>query len=359
MAIFYFYFIVLTIFHPILKSKTTWIVAVTFPFFLLTLPDTGADFSVYESAYENTFFNSDSALFFRASSILTAEPGWFTYTGLVGYIISDFRYFLVFNFLLCLGILVQAGRLLKIDPDAFGLMVILYLPVCFIVIMFWSPRSSLPFALVVLGMAYLQNNKKIVGLVLFAVALTIHSQYAAIVIAASLYFLFRHTPWFANSKFLILSGAGATLVAIVVFRQSFIQLVAFLPTAQFAQAKLGYLDQSKSIFRPTALLSVVVYPMFLLLRFKHLKRRPEFDFILVMVFMSSMLNIAFYDNGHVAGRLSRASDYFLFAYVFCHAALLFSKQLGALLLIPIVVVLPFAFGDLYQVREVFSYLYSS
>jgi Gpi18-like mannosyltransferase len=217
MAIFYFYFIALTFFHPILKSKTTWIVAVTFPFFLLTLPDTGADFSVYESAYENTYFNLESVMFFRSSSILTAEPGWFTYTGLVGYLISDFRYFLVFNFLLCLGLLVHAGRLLKINPDAFGLMVILFLPVCFIVIMFWSPRSSLPFALVVLGMAYLQNNKKIIGLFLFAVALTIHSQYAAIVIAASIFFLFRHTAWLANSRALILTGAGTFLVGIIVF----------------------------------------------------------------------------------------------------------------------------------------------
>ncbi|MEW4468820.1 EpsG family protein [Parasphingorhabdus sp. JC815] len=356
MHIYYLYNLLLFGLFPVLGRRIIFLIALTFPFFLLFLPDTGADFIYYQNAYETVYFDTSAPLFFRSGSELTAEAGWFTYTGLLHYLLPNYRWFLVVNFLLCLALIVKSLTVLKIDKDKIGLMVAVMVPISFVTIMFWSPRSALPLALCFLGIAYLEKRREILGIFLFFIALMIHSQYAVIIFIFSLFYFLKRYILVRYKISTILAISGLFLIIAYLNAEYVVSILDFIPTAAILTSKLHYLESSETAFRTSGLLSIFVYPLFMWF----CRKNPDFQKIgtvLIMLTVFSMLiNIAFINNAHIAGRIARASDYFLFSYVLATTAFLLSPRIGSLVLIPMFIVLPFLFPDLYNFTEIMGSL---
>ena len=133
-------------------------------------------------------------------------------------------------------------------------------------------------------------------------------------------------------------------------------IISFLPTSAIISSKLHYLDSANSGFRMSGLLSIVIYPLFMIF----FRKNPEFrkleTVLVVLTAFSLLINIVFISNAHIAGRLSRVSDYFLFSYVLATTAFLVSPRIGSLVLIPLFIGLPFLFPDLYDFKEVLESL---
>jgi EpsG family len=343
----------------IVGRATTWIIIATFPYFLLALPETGADFSFYKEAYETVYYDVGSPLFFRSGSVLTAEAGWFLYTGLASYVVPQFRDFLVLNFFICTSIFLLACRILKISPKQFSLMMLLLLPVNMMVLMFWSPRSALPFSLIILAAACLQTGRNLSAIVLMVCAVSVHSQYAIVAVFLAVYFLLRKIPWIKDNLIFIGMALVSTFAMLFAFRNQIIPLLTFLPNFEIVSAKAKALDVESGVgsgFRFTSILSIIVFPAIIYSQKVKLQNTTYFELLVVFASTSLFMNVFFIDNPHFASRLSRASDYFIYSFLFSYLFVYSPSAVSVATVCSLVVILPFLFGDLYRVDEIFAWL---
>ena len=81
------------------------------------------------------------------------------------------------------------------------------------------------------------------------------------------------------------------------------------------------------------------------------------DISLIFVIFSFAINVIFFTNSHIAGRIARTSDYFMFAFALSTFSLFLNRDFGSLFLVPIMAVLPFLFGDLYKYDEIVKFLF--
>lgn len=356
MHIYYLYNLLLFLLYPFLRWRLTLFIMLTYPFFLLYLPETGFDFAIYQLAYESIYFDSHAPLFFRSSASITAEPGWFLYTGIIHTFISDFRYFLVFNFIICMVIFLKTMKVLGIERNRSALMIALLVPICLITIMFWSPRSALPFMITILAISYLHSGLLILPIILSLTAITIHSQYAVILMLSIAFYVSRTKRTTNGGKFILLLLSLIFIAILYFFRMQIVNFISFLPSSGIIAGKLHYLQDSNGAFRVSGILSILVFPLYVFSRRTSLAKRHYFDTVILFSVFSMAINLIFLGNAHIAGRLARASDYYLFSYILADATLYIHRPFGAWVLIPIFTLLPFLFPDLYNVGEIYEAL---
>lgn len=294
--------------------RSTIAIAVTYPIFLVLLPPTKKDFRFYQAAYESVRLDPGSSDWVQGGGEVTAEPWWGLYTAIVKLVAGgDYRTFLVINFLLCFGLLAFCLRELGIEPQTARLTIALMTPVAFPTIFFWSPRSSISLFIVLLGLCrYIKGRYTTSALLLFAAAM-IHSQYIAVAIFCLIVLSPLATTLLRTSrKTLVYSSSLVVVLLLAWIGPSIIGHLSFLPSVAVVESKLGQLDGGgESVVRITALGSVLLVP----LAFTRLRQflpggRPG-DLIEALMVFGVLINIVFATDAHVAGRLSRMSDYLL------------------------------------------------
>lgn len=346
MGIHYLYNLSLLFFFALSRKYFKLIVLITYPLFLIYLPDTGYDFSHYERAYETIFYSPDAKLFFRSRSILTAEPGWFLYNGIISFLTQDFRGFLVVNFILCVYVLLKTLDLLEIKKDDQSLMLLLMVPVIFPTLFFWSPRSSISFVLALFSLANAIRGRFIVSLISAIASGLIHSQYLPALGLVNLCLAFSKLEIFERNRIIVIFLVFLGMLVMLLNVGFFLSLLSFMPSAETIQQKSAYLSSRQESFRATSILSIVVFPILIFIFREKIKREGLFTFIIVLSAFSFVVNVAFFKNAHVAGRLSRVSDYFLFSYLIA-ISFYYVKKIKYFMLFSVLVVYPFAFPDLY------------
>ncbi|WP_411338705.1 EpsG family protein [Sphingopyxis sp. J-6] len=358
MVAYYFYNLVMYVVSRFGLKSFFVLFLLSYPFFLYLLPETGYDFAHYQLAYESVFFEPNAPLFFRSGSPLTAEPGWFLYTGLVSFITSDFRTFLAINFGLTMVLTIIAFRKFGLKDEYTSQIIALMIPVQFLIIYFWSPRSSLPLGFTFLFLAYLRKGNFILA-VLFAVAATmIHSQYGLFIIFCGLYYgvmllIEKNRNSLTRVSLPVIAGISVVTITMALMITSFISYLDFIPSYELINSKTRYLSVESEGFRATSILSLVFFPALLAIRWKDLSTRKEFDVVVIFVIFSFVVNAVFFYNTHLAGRLGRVSDYFLFGYFIVEFSRMIAGRNNALVVLFILLIFPFLFADLYPLSDFF------
>ena len=332
--------------------------------FLLVLPSTGLDYDYYKQAFDNAYYVSTFPWFYTDST-LTAEPLYIWYTSMVSVLTPfSFQAFLVLNFLLCVSFSMFAYRKVRyLKIDLFWLS---FLPVIFPTLFYFSPRSSVSFFLVLLGFFLLCRRRLLFSLLFIAIGVSLHSQY----ILVSVFFIAAYLTYIYSQGleeklrrrvgvFLIFS-AGACLVGVHALMGVLSSVLGVLPSSEVALSKLHYLESSRSGYRVTSVLSILVYPaVFYLMKKEKSKKGIVFlddsdaDRLFVhmlglVVLFGAMINIVFIDQSHLAGRLSRFSDYVGMGIILpAFLVMYLRRELCVLVLWGMVLVAPFIYSTVY------------
>lgn len=300
-------------------------------YFLAVLPNTGWDYTTYKQAFDASYI-SNRYPFFVTSSSLTAEPFYLWYSSFWGVVLPfEFPIFLASNFLFCLFISKIAFK--KFQPYVLPIFWVMLLPVIFPTIFYFSPRSSISFFMLLAGFCLLFDKKYIyAGLLLFGGCM-MHSQYLLIgALIGVTYFIFN--KFYLDTKvynnYILLSSAFLFIFLRLMeqISASVASALSFLPSMNIIAAKMNYFEEDGSTsggFRATAILSVLVYP-FLAYQIKQkvfqekgniffgetLSKQTEkicTYLLLTLMIYGAVINLAFVETPHVAGRLARFSDY--------------------------------------------------
>lgn len=327
--------------------RTPVLLAVSYPLLLLFLPDPGQDFPFYERAFDSVNFDISARNWYSGGGGLTAEPPWFWYSSLLKSLgVWEFRVFLVVNFWICLALIVKALRLLELTRDHLNLTLALLVPVVFPTIFFRSPRSSISLALCLLGLAYFANGRSRIAVILVVAGSAVHSQFL-VVCLFSLLVSFKPSSQvpkvFARGGMALLLTLGALL-----FAQAAISRVGFIPNFDFFQAKLSQFEDPRTGFRLTGLLSIFVVP-FLAWRSRSYWASPQVAALVLNLSIFSLgVNLAFLNAGHIAGRLSRLSDFLLLPLLGSWFLIERTGRFERVIpLAPVFVLIPFAYPTLY------------
>ena len=290
--------------------------------FLIILPSTGFDYDHYKDAFDLSYLSNDFPWFYT-SSYLTAEPLYKWYSSAIRLCFtSNFEIFLSINLLLCFCLSIFAFK--KTKPGSLSLFWLYILPVIFPTIFYFSPRSSLSFFLVFIGLFFLVKNKKYLSYTLIALGITLHTQYIVQGLLIILYSL-------VQAKFQ--SSKGGKLIKLIFFLlillgfliNGFLGVLlsffSFIPHSEYIIYKIHYLTDAKEGFRLTSILSLVVYPAMVMNLEKKLGRHSTLffidkvedkifiDLLKFCVLTGMAINLIFFSLPHVSGRLSRFSDY--------------------------------------------------
>lgn len=300
----------------ILRPKATFgLILFTYPLFLLFLPDTGADFSLYEMAYDSLSFDINATFFYSGGNEITAEFGWKLYNAFIKKITgASFRGFLIYNFLICIVILLAMFKKFNISNKKIYLMIVFMLPTVFPVVFFWSPRSAISLCFALYGIVELWNGRKIRAAIVMLLCISVHSQYIVICFFA-MFFIFIYKVNFISEKFKpLFSVIPLLFVALLInFRNELAGLISFIPNANIIVGKLHYFDDAEAGFRLSSILSILLFPLIYFSISDRLGRHK--DLIFMFVLFGCAINLMFINIPHISGRLSRASDYFLIAFL--------------------------------------------
>jgi len=293
-------------------------------FFLTFLPSTGRDYDYYKEAFDNAHV-MESFPWFTTNAVLTSEPFYIWYSSIISVIFKfDFPYFLAFNFILCL--LLSYYIFKHFIKTYFFYFWIMFLPVVFPTLFYFSPRSSLSFFLLFAGLVNIIHFRLIIASIFILAGTLMHSQY--LLIAALLvvtFFLIRSS---GNKRVI----QKITIVSIFLFIFLFFidyfliaikSVLFYLPSSKIAISKLHYFsDEDGTSFRITSVLSILVYPLIAYSLFKEIQSKPypvllrdkiiENNLISLLFALScygAIINLAFFTDPHLAGRLSRFTDY--------------------------------------------------
>lgn len=326
MEIYYFLTILIAILFVYNKKYAYYSIILLGVVFLILIPSTGNDYVAYKHAFDNAYFTT---LFpwFQTASYLTSEPFYLWYTSFWSVILPlEFPYFLAFNFIICVSMVhIFFKPLFKEHTYYFWVML---LPVIFPTIFYWSPRSSISFILILGGFLLLVNKRYWKSGVLLFLGCMMHSQFLLIsFLIISTYFillLYKSRPDKYLQIIIVISFIlFVFLISIDKLTGWLSSSLSFLPSGVIITSKLGYFErEAESSFRLTAVLSIAFYPVLAILL--HLYKRKsnkmlffnhhEKDFVFTIMLLAvclygAVINLAFWDNPHVAGRLSRFSDY--------------------------------------------------
>lgn len=294
-------------------------------FFLFVLPSTGYDYDYYKQAFDNAYVTL-SYPWFSTDSIITAEPFYIWYTAAVSVLTPlPFQGFLVLNFIFCGVLSFFAFRKLKvISLDLFW---ISFLPVVVPTLFYFSPRSSISLFWVLLGFMLLVRRKVLFALPCLFLGISIHSQYILITtFTVVAYLVYAYSYKFNDSirkklGLALIFMAGLSLLGVQQLMGVLSSALGVLPSAEVAVSKLHYLESARSGYRLTAILSIIVYPAMMYLIFVRKKKlcfsffdNRELDetfvhMLALVIIFGAMINIVFIGESHLAGRLSRFSDY--------------------------------------------------
>jgi len=294
------------------------------------LPSTGADYEHYKYDYETAYSKTDFPYFFT-NSILTAEPFYKFYSAFISVTTGlSFSGYLSLNFIITyftMYIILQKFFLSRYIVVFLFIGLILIVPVLF----YASPRSSVPFMFSTLAFLLYAEGKYFKAIFVSFLAISFHSQFIPILTILGISYMF-YTYFFSKKKIptyiyyimiLVLATILFVLSKYLTDILSFlIGFISFLPSGALIEGKIHYLDSSKSGFRITSLLSIIVFPIILFYIIKlnsfnkvfkptlSPKYKERFIFLFsVLVVFSFIVNIIFINNAHVAGRISRLSDY--------------------------------------------------
>lgn len=339
-------------------------------YFLLTLPSTGMDYGAYKQAFDNSYISADYP-WFKTRSRLTAEPFYLWYSSFFGVVLPfGFPSFLAINFLICLGI----TKLLfnKFNPETILYFWLFFLPVILPTIFYFSPRSSLSFILVLWGfIGIIKKQYWWAALFLFGASMT-HSQYLlSIFLIVGTYLCFYRVKF----NYLVYKNIIIAISIILFLLLRFMDkigliianLLSFLPSVNIITAKMNYFeseDGGSNGFRLTAILSIIIYPILSYNLVKIISktkenfifqssemRKSEITFVYLLfalMIYGAVINLAFIDEPHIAGRLSRFSDYVGMGIILpLYLRLVFTEATTDWVLIILCLLAPILFASLY------------
>jgi hypothetical protein len=339
-----------------------------FLYYWPTIGHFGPDYLGYVDVFENAYYNS-SYPYYQSKTRADVEilyevlNSWFNLR-----VSNDFRFFLIFNYLLSMFLIYMGLR--KFKPFYFYCFTVMLLPVIFPTIFYYLLRSSLSFSCCFLGLCLLTRKKHWFGLLFLYLGFNLHTQYLLI----SLLIIFTYVYFFIYKKEhidlkfykdrILFFGLSLTILLIIsrYFTGVTESLLSFLPSSDLAQGKLGYLsDEKESGFRITSILSIIVYPIIsyriLVDKFKTNKtffvENNKIDTVLVVILYAifvygASINISFITDAHVAGRLSRFSDYTglsLLFYTFLNN--FYTKEIERIIIFILFVIVPVLYPAVY------------
>lgn len=307
--------IFLSVIWPFVGRRIVFVVVMAMSLLLYNLPTTGDDYDFYKIAYESAVWQGSYP--FVITSGLTAERGFKIYLWLAKTITlgSSFEFFLVFNFWLCFLVYYYALKNMVERIPVLNLSILISVVLFFPTIFYFSPRSSLSFVLVFLSVSFLvkANRSIFFSIMPMLLAVLVHSQYIPVVILLMTSVIMVRVVGLGYRPSVALICV-VPCVFVLVAAPSLQSILYSIPGMGFLAYKLHYfIDESAGPFRVTALLSVVIFPLLYFMSFnrsKVIKCELKFYVLLLIVF-GAVVNVAFYDNAHVSGRISRFSDFFL------------------------------------------------
>lgn len=332
MYYYYFFSLVLTGGLLFSKDKIIFILYLGCIYFLWVLPDTGFDYGAYKLTYDNAYFKEQFP-WFASRTYLTSEPLYIWYTSAIGVIFPfDFRFFLQFNFTLCGLILFSSSWSTKRNSAVFFW--VAFLPVVIPTVFYFSPRSSISFFLILAGFSSIVQDRRIIGYLLCFLGISIHSQYIPVTFFLIIISLLDDGKRFFSSQksrntyykinvFLFLSLFFISMLFAGSLVSYFSAVLDVLPSGQVASNKLHYIEEAAEGYRITSVLSIIIFPFLmykiksekeknnaLTIIFKKQKHDIKFlNYLFLIIIFGALLNIIFFNTPHVAGRLSRFSDY--------------------------------------------------
>lgn len=335
MVDFYIFTIIIAFLFIINKRIATlllFIGCVYFLYHLVEIRHFGDDYYGYLDAYEGAL-RLNGYPWARTITKIDAEELYLWYTAMVRIFSGGLpmSFFLSFNFLLCLLISFFMLKGFKKDYQLFFWA--MALPVVFPTVFYYLIRSSLSFFLVALGFfSLLQDNKLkafVFGFGFTYLGINLHSQYILLgFLMIVMFFLLKlkhKDDYKYNINMIMICSVGLIGVLLILkqFTEQLGELLSFLPSSNIVAGKLGYLasDDDRGI-RVTSILSIVIYPVMMynviqktyftettyIFKSK-LKERKFLILFFALICFGASINIAYFDLSHVAGRLSRISDY--------------------------------------------------
>lgn len=350
----------------VLKRSLLFLLPVIGTFFLYSLPSTGFDYDHYQEAYENAYYLNEFPWFYTKATI-TAEPFYLWYNSFIGVIFPyGFPFFLSLNFLACYIISIRFFKKTKTPNTNLIFFWLFLFPVIFPTIFYFSPRSSISFFLILLGFILLCEKHHIKAVLIIFLGSMIHSQYLLLsLFLIATYNTVIHTKRLSSSMrkkviWLITLVSLVFLLNITSFLSLLESTLSILPSSSVATSKLHYLSDSRSGIRFTSILSIFIYPIlttYIYIRktktkkvifFKDSNHDELFIYLILgVVFLGAAINIAFFDSPHLAGRLSRFSDYIGMSIALPIALAYFNKKLIPFSLLFLTLSSPFLYPTVY------------
>lgn len=365
MDAFYFFTIFIALLST-LNEKIAFVFMVTgLLFFLFFLPDTGFDYGRYQTTFNEGYFDG-SFPFFKTNSAIDAEPLYLWYNSFMSFFLNgNFQLFLSVNFLVCL--LIAKISFKKLSNSYYYNFWFFVLPVIVPTIFYYSPRSSISFFLIFLGFIKLSKKQILPAIFIFLGGISIHSQFILISFLLIITYLFLKL----KSKFditegkkfiFIITGISIILLSFISnFSEILASLFSYLPSAKLATSKLHYLEDAREGFRLTSILSILIYPllgynMVEKVRNKNfsITKDKSWDEAFVLLLFAVLcygaaINISFFNNPHLSGRLSRFSDYLGMGLLLpLYFSYFFKRKFLKIILIILIVIAPFIFQTLYH-----------
>jgi hypothetical protein len=365
---FYFIFtVILALISIFTKQKSLIPLVVCCVGFLMVLPSTGFDYDYYKEAFDSSYIKDDFPWFFTRSS-LTAESGYIRYQGFFGSLFNfGFPVFLALNFLICFFLTYLTFKRFKSSIFLVNFW-LYFIPVIFPTIFYFSPRSSISFALVFYAFVLLSNKNVLYAILLFFLGTSIHSQYLFLSLVILITYFVINNKSIDNRSSVRKKIHLMTLLVFIVsfsityFSNYIVFFLKFLPSSELAANKFNsYTTNERSGFRVTGILSIIVYPLIVskiehtfsksqnqTIFFNNINLERLFIYLLyAIVFYGAAINLSFINDPHLAGRLSRFSEYIGMGLVLPSYLYYQRKGIFELILILFVLISPVIYNTLY------------
>lgn len=326
------------------------------------------DYENYLQVFTNAF-KVQGWPFYKTVTVASVEELYVTFNGFVKFNISyDFVDFMLVQAAICL--LLFYVTIHKMIDHHKAVSFVMLLPVIYPTVNYFLLRSALPFFLGLLALVYLAKRQWFPAVLLLGIGFNIHNQYILqffLVVMAFFYIkkgIDNHKTKTVNRVLLSSAIVLSVILAFAnVFEPILAELLSFLPNARLTSTKLNYLDIKEQSFRITAFLSIGVFPYFTykILKLKlnnpsmHLffeEKDKDLLFVYLLFALSltgAAINLGFIDNSHVAGRLSRFSDYICTLFIIhTYLRLHFSEYLYRLIIFFIILISPLIYPAVYM-----------
>ena len=328
-----YYYIFTVIICALSKIKRWQFFLITTVFcclFLLLMPSTQVDYDSYMGSYNNAYF-SNKFPWIQSGYGVDLDPLFSVYMAAFSLFTPlDYPGFLATNFLLCLIIFNYSCSILNIPGRVRKLLILFTLSSVFITVFYWSPRSSISYYLMLLGVAFMSKGKHKQGVGLFAMTCLLHSQFilqAVIILIASFVLSKKNLTRRKRNGLiaLMIVSLSGLIFAIPRILPFITNILSSFSLTQFAASKANiYLTSVSNIGLPriTAILSIIVLPLvaYLFYRDQHsatisqdgpgsIEYKRLSSLLLISTISGMIINLAFLSDATVAGRLSRFSDY--------------------------------------------------